>query len=412
MLRRGHKKSRTDSTENADVRNQHDQTFEEEINLKHMELLVHLATDKELLILTHGAKNEVSSPELALGLKKGLESPYLMYQLLAFSARHLAFLKPERSASYLHQAVTLQTRAVSIFNAAWTEINQSNCVAILLFSSILGHHLLTDTLAKRTTYDLDEFMTNYVQFVEMHRGIHTIAMTAKSQLMQSELEPILSWSASFTSRSPRGNDCQRASELVHQAESLGREDKKACQLVIRYLQVGFDAVFSEEEQGNRYHMLCTWPMLGPPEFTALLVARKPEALIVPLTIIKGAGHEHIPIPEGDCAIIADFHSIKSQSSHSTPYLTTGLYRVVPGPTRYGEYDYEETKYVLKGQIDITDEATGKTHHLVAGDWAFFHVGSKAQFSTKSEGVAFYAVTRPMNAGHPNLVGREESTSRL
>ena len=75
--------------------------------------------------------------------------------------------------------------------------------------------------------------------------------------------------------------------------------------------------------------------------------------IVPLTIIKGAGHEHIPIPEGECAIIADFHSIKSQSSHSTPYLTTGFYRVVPGPTRYGDYDYEETKYVLKGQIDIT-----------------------------------------------------------
>ena len=75
--------------------------------------------------------------------------------------------------------------------------------------------------------------------------------------------------------------------------------------------------------------------------------------IVPLTIIKGAGHEHIPIPEGECAIIADFHSIKSQSSHSIPYLTTGFYRVVPGRTRYGEYDYEETKYVLKGQIDIT-----------------------------------------------------------
>lgn len=268
------------STENASVRNQHDQTFEEDINLKHMELLVHLATDKELLILTHGAKNEVSSPELALGLKKGLESPYLIYQLLAFSARHLAFLKPERSASYLHQAVALQTRAVSIFNAAWTEINQSNCVSILLFSSILGHHLLTDTLAKRTPNGIDEFMTNYVQFVEMHRGIHTIAMTAKTQLMQSELEPILSWSASFTSRSPRGNDCRRASELVDQAESLGLEDKKACQLVIRFLQVGFDAVFLREEQGNRYHMLCTWPMLGPPEFTALLVARKPEALVI------------------------------------------------------------------------------------------------------------------------------------
>nr|ADY16702.1 putative Zn2Cys6 transcription factor [Penicillium aethiopicum] len=258
-----------------------DRTFEEEINLKHMELLVHLATDKELLILTHGPKNQVPNPELALGLKKGLESPYLMYQLLAFSARHLAFLKPEHSTSYLHQAVTLQTRAVSIFNASWTEINQSNCVDILLFSSILGHHLLTDTLAKRTPEDgLDEFMTNYVQFVDMHRGVHTIAMTAKTQLMQSELEPIISWSASFTSRSPRGNDCQRVRDLVNQAESLGMEDKKACQLVIKFLQVGFDAVFSEDEHGNRYHMLCTWPMLGPPEFTALLVARKPEALAI------------------------------------------------------------------------------------------------------------------------------------
>ncbi|KAM0189085.1 hypothetical protein ACHAPA_012229 [Fusarium lateritium] len=135
--------------------------------------------------------------------------------------------------------------------------------------------------------------------------------------------------------------------------------------------------------------------------------------IIPLTIIKGAGHEHIPIPEGDCAIIADFHTIQTKTKASPAYLTTGFYRVVPGPTRYGEYDYEETKYVLRGQIDVTDEATGITHHLVAGDWAFFHVGSKAQFSTKSEGLAFYAVTRAANnTPHINLKGREESTSKL
>jgi hypothetical protein len=29
---------------------------------------------------------------------------------------------------------------------------------------------------------------------------------------------------------------------------------------------------------------------------------------VPLTIIKGAGNEFIPIPEGESAIVADFHS--------------------------------------------------------------------------------------------------------
>lgn len=68
--------------------------------------------------------------------------------------------------------------------------------------------------------------------------------------------------------------------------------------------------------------------------------------------------------------------------------------------------------MLSGQIDVLDEATGITHHLVPGDFAFFHVGSKVQFSTKSNGMAFYAVTRPVRVAHPNLREREEKTSKL
>jgi ethanolamine utilization protein EutQ (cupin superfamily) len=60
------------------------------------------------------------------------------------------------------------------------------------------------------------------------------------------------------------------------------------------------------------------------------------------------------------------------------------------------YNFEESKFVLSGQIDVLDEATGVTHHLVAGDYAFFHVGSKVKFSTQSAGMAY-----------PNLKGREE-----
>ncbi|KAH4148017.1 hypothetical protein HBH79_242200 [Parastagonospora nodorum] len=129
---------------------------------------------------------------------------------------------------------------------------------------------------------------------------------------------------------------------------------------------------------------------------------------VPLTVIKGAGQEFIPIPEGESAIVADFHSIRTNTKDSPSYLTSGFYRIQPGPTRnIPTYDYEETKYVLNGQIDVLDEATGVTHHLVAGDFAFFYVGSKAQFSSKSGGTAFFAVTRPIITQHPGLKGREE-----
>jgi glyoxylate utilization-related uncharacterized protein len=64
--------------------------------------------------------------------------------------------------------------------------------------------------------------------------------------------------------------------------------------------------------------------------------------------------------------------------------------------------------VLSGQIDVLDEATGVTHHLVSGDFAFFHVGSKAKFSSKSGGLAFFAVTRAVITEHPGLKGREEN----
>jgi ethanolamine utilization protein EutQ (cupin superfamily) len=107
-------------------------------------------------------------------------------------------------------------------------------------------------------------------------------------------------------------------------------------------------------------------------------------------------------------ICLTFHSIRTQTKDSPSYLTSGFYRIQAGPTRnIPEYDYEETKYVLNGQIDVLDEATGVTHHLVAGDFAFFHVGSKAQFSSKSGGTAFFAVTRPVITQHPGLKGREE-----
>jgi uncharacterized cupin superfamily protein len=157
---------------------------------------------------------------------------------------------------------------------------------------------------------------------------------------------------------------------------------------------------------------------------------------VPLTVIKGAGNEYIPIPEGESAIVADFHSyvflpfhhstttttitssvpsdltppssIQTKTTDNPTYLTSGFYRIQAGPTRdIPPYTYEETKYVLSGQIDVLDEATGVTHHLVAGDFAFFHVGSKAKFSSKSGGTAFFAVTRPIITEHPGLKGREE-----
>ncbi len=272
--------SNPDSPKHSGANNHHDPNLDDPVNLRHMELLVHMTVNKDMWKL--GGDIDSMPYGVSAALNTGLESPYLLHQMLAFSARHLAFVHPECSAMYLHQAMTLQTRAVSLFNEAWTEVDRSNCVAVLLFSSMLGHHLLADTLAKRDLGGLDAFLTHYIHCVEMHRGIHTIAITAWPMLMESELEPILSWSSGFTSRPPRGNECQRARELVDTTDGLSEEDKEACRRAIQYLQVGIDAASAEDDErpGNRYQMIVSWAMLVSPEFIRLLVAKRPEALVV------------------------------------------------------------------------------------------------------------------------------------
>ncbi|KAH8879793.1 putative Zn2Cys6 transcription factor [Thozetella sp. PMI_491] len=258
-----------------------DAVASETINLSHTELLTHLIFDDRVFDLGRGPGVRGHGLQRALLFEIATASPYLLYQLFAFSARHLSFLHPERSASYRHQAFTLQTRAIELFNAstALTGVDRSNCVPVLLFSSILGHHILADTLDKRDPGGLQAFMSHYVQCVEVQRGIFTVAIASWPLLMESELEPILSWSAGFTSQAPQGNDCREISELIEAADGLEEEEKAVCRLAIKHLQVGFDAVHMEDRD-VRHQMIVLWMLHVPPQFTGFLDAKRPEALAV------------------------------------------------------------------------------------------------------------------------------------
>ncbi|KAK3377014.1 hypothetical protein B0T24DRAFT_620283 [Lasiosphaeria ovina] len=294
-------------------------TLGEALNLDHMELLIHaVCNNKDMFNLGDGSGGHTNADlaNLQLGLQAGLDAPYLLHAMLAFSARHLAFLHPERAPAYLHRAVALQTRAVSLCNASWASsgsaaVDESNCVPVLLFATVLGHHVLADTLAQAqaqtsttttiTAKDssvssrLDEFVAHYARCVDVHGGIYAVALAAWPLLLRSGLGAALAWSSGFTSRPPRGRHTARATELVDAAADLPDAEKAACRTAIQYLQVGFDAMLAgedandsegddeqgaEERQRARYQMLFLWTTLVPHEFTGLLLAKRPEALVV------------------------------------------------------------------------------------------------------------------------------------
>ncbi|KAL4737169.1 hypothetical protein BDV11DRAFT_160572 [Aspergillus similis] len=265
------------------------QGIEDPINLQHTELLIHLTSSRAAEAFSLGNGVEPYSATVPRALSIGLASPYLLHQLLAFSARHLAYLHPDKSAYYLHQATSLQTRALSLFNAEKVQITASNCVAVCLFSVMLGHHLLADTLTFALSPNvqalgdgsggLDAFLERYVQCLETHRGVYTVAMGNWSLLMETELAPVLLRSRAFTSQEPKGDECQQLQALVASSVSLDQGEKEACRQAIRYLQLGFDALTTREGK-LRYQMLFLWNVLVPSEFNGLLATKRAQALVI------------------------------------------------------------------------------------------------------------------------------------
>ena len=81
---------------------------------------------------------------------------------------------------------------------------------------------------------------------------------------------------------------------------------------------------------------------------------------VPLTVIKGAGFEHIPLPSGQNATTADFHTIRTKTD-SPAHITSGFYKIEAGPARPAQYNFEESKYVLSGQVDVLVSLLHLTH---------------------------------------------------
>lgn len=77
-----------------------------------------------------------------------------------------------------------------------------------------------------------------------------------------------------------------------------------------------------------------------------------SSALVPLTVYKGAGHEHVPFAaNGSPHITADFHSIRTKTE-APAYVTSGFYKVEAGPKLSAHYAFEEAKFVLSGQIDV------------------------------------------------------------
>ncbi|KAJ5605491.1 hypothetical protein N7510_008272 [Penicillium lagena] len=247
------------------------------VNMLHVELFYHIVLESTNWIDTPDLISEVSFPDL---LRGGMNAPYLMNALLAFSALHLSIVKPERRDFYRHHASQLQTYALNSFNRLPPQIDEDTCIPAFLFAAVLGLYLLCDTLVFREG-NFEVFLDRFVQYVSLHQGVRTIAADGRWDILQqTALKPFLKLNMQILlMHVDFGPICKTLIERI-QASETNEARLQIYREAVHALQSVMTAIDTGSSRNGGIGALVAWPVLVPREYVKLVAARQGEALVI------------------------------------------------------------------------------------------------------------------------------------
>ncbi|KAF2261254.1 Upc2 protein [Lojkania enalia] len=244
----------------------------------HMALLHYAESHMEEYMALQGSVQ----PIIDIAINNALVAPYLLDQLLALSALHLATTDASTEPLYSYEATELQTRALELFNQARKDTSDTNCIAMFLFASFLGIHILKETLCKHRD-SLCDFVDSFMHYVHLHRGVRAVLANGSwAVILQSDLKPLLSV-ASFSDdveAQPTHSEILELSNFLESSGS-GTWSISACQNALKWIQRVLNTSRlhpSRRDLGT--HATMAWPLLVSQEYIEALQQRRPEAIVV------------------------------------------------------------------------------------------------------------------------------------
>lgn len=238
------------------------------------------------LILLHHAHTvpNITGPNRSavdIAVRRAVDSPYLIDEVLAFTAFHLAHVYPGSAVYLRHLSTELQTRALASFTRLTETVpndDKATAVPRFLFSGILGRHVLADTLAYCRS-DFHLFIDRFVECFNLNRGIRAVIPPARDYLPNSELQPFLNvvLDAQKKITSP-GTQCDPLVHLMDDSD-LSEASANACRQTIEVLQWSFDLCDGLDE-GEYPQSASVFSVRIEVGFVDMLRKRQPEALVI------------------------------------------------------------------------------------------------------------------------------------
>ncbi|KAH8788469.1 hypothetical protein F5883DRAFT_532132 [Diaporthe sp. PMI_573] len=113
--------------------------------------------------------------------KEPFAHPFLLHQILALSAYHLAYLQPDHRHPFLTDAAKHQNNAINLMRVALTDTNSSNCHALFASSALL-------TLGAFATYPSQEKYDETFAPVDSLLDIFTLTVGMRTIFRTSDVD--------------------------------------------------------------------------------------------------------------------------------------------------------------------------------------------------------------------------------
>lgn len=223
-----------------------------------------------------------TKPLLDIAVTSLPTEPYVLDQLLAVSGLHLATREPHAAHAYSHEATELQTRALGSFNDLKTGVSDSNYLAAFLFATLVGIHLLHNSLAP-SHRTLGEFVRQFVNYARLHRGVRAVTNTYWGKILQSDLQPLLYMSGISldAEKNPAGDETASLRRFLESLPSPLSPAVESCLSSLKWTQWMIDLGKAHPSRPDiAYQAIIAWPLVVPDEFIAALYQHQPESLVV------------------------------------------------------------------------------------------------------------------------------------
>lgn len=244
----------------------------------HMHLLYHAVTKMASYMALEGGVHTM----ITCALDSASAAPFVLDQLLGLAALHRSITDCDANSIFRHEATALQTRALSHFNQAGTSTSIERGVTSFLYVSLLGIHILRDTLST-SSQPIGGFITDFLGYMRIHRGVRVVVGSHWTQIYDADFQPLLQvvdWIQSAGSSMTGPETALLRTHLENLPDGV-TGSVETCLKALQWVQwvINLKSTVSEDSV-KRIHATMAWPLVVPDGYVDTLHQRRPEAIAV------------------------------------------------------------------------------------------------------------------------------------